>query len=129
MSGDINKKSNFKRAQIWIMFLFYVLSLNKKGDTIQGGTLFKGGHYLRKYGIGFISMLFVCFYLPGHFIRLHSCESGPHSLPPFWACFSTFRTCFPRSPHFWLHIDHWDNVQSTERDFVRLCSCTFMCSL
>ena len=22
----------------------------KKGDTIQGGTLFKGGHYLRKYG-------------------------------------------------------------------------------
>ena len=23
----------------------------KKGDTIQGGTLFKGGQYLRKYGI------------------------------------------------------------------------------
>ena len=33
------------------MFLFYVLSFFKKGDTIQGGTLFKGGHYLRKYGI------------------------------------------------------------------------------
>ena len=33
------------------MFLFYVLSIFKKGDTIQGGTLFKGGHYLRKYGI------------------------------------------------------------------------------
>ena len=32
------------------MFLFYVLSLFKKGDTIQGGTLSKGGHYLRKYG-------------------------------------------------------------------------------
>ena len=32
------------------MFLFYVLSLFKKGDTIQEGTLFKGGHYLRKYG-------------------------------------------------------------------------------
>jgi hypothetical protein len=32
------------------MFLFYVLSLFKKGDTIQGGILFKGGHYLRKYG-------------------------------------------------------------------------------
>ena len=32
------------------MFLFYVLSYLKKGDTIQGGTLFKGGHYLRKYG-------------------------------------------------------------------------------
>ena len=33
------------------MFLFYVLSFFKKGDNIQGGTLFKGGHYLRKYGI------------------------------------------------------------------------------
>ena len=32
------------------MFLFYVLSFFKKGDTIQGGTLFKRGHYLRKYG-------------------------------------------------------------------------------
>ena len=30
------------------MFLFYVLSIFKNGDTIQGGTLFKGGHYLRK---------------------------------------------------------------------------------
>ena len=29
----------------------YVLSFFKKGDTIQVGTLFKGGHYLRKYGI------------------------------------------------------------------------------
>ena len=33
------------------MFLFYVLRFFKKGDIIQGGTLFKGGHYLRKYGI------------------------------------------------------------------------------
>ena len=33
------------------MSLFYVLSFFKKGDTIQGGTLFKGGHYLRKYGM------------------------------------------------------------------------------
>ena len=33
------------------MFLFHVLSFFKKGDTIQGGALFKGGHYLRKYGI------------------------------------------------------------------------------
>ena len=33
------------------MFLFYVLIFSKKGDTIQGGTLFKGGHYLGKYGI------------------------------------------------------------------------------
>ena len=33
------------------MFLFYVLNSFKKGDTIQGVTLFKGGHYLRKYGM------------------------------------------------------------------------------
>ena len=33
------------------MFLFYVLSFFKKGDTIQGGTLFKGRHYLKKYGM------------------------------------------------------------------------------
>ena len=33
------------------MFLFYVLSFSKKGDTIKGGTLLKGGHYWRKYGI------------------------------------------------------------------------------
>ena len=33
------------------MFLFYVLSFFKKGDTIQGETLFKGGHDLRKYGM------------------------------------------------------------------------------
>ena len=29
----------------------YVLSFFKKGDTIQEGTLFKGGHYLRKYSM------------------------------------------------------------------------------
>ena len=32
------------------MFLFYLLSFFKVGDTIQEGPLFKGGHYLRKYG-------------------------------------------------------------------------------
>ena len=32
------------------MFLFYVLTFFKKGDTIQEEKLFKGGHYLRKYG-------------------------------------------------------------------------------
>ena len=53
MSGNIKKTSIFKSAKIWIMFLFYVLSFFKKGDSIQGGTLFKGGHYLRKYGIPF----------------------------------------------------------------------------
>ena len=30
------------------MVLFYVLSFFKTGDTIQGGTLFKGGHYSRE---------------------------------------------------------------------------------
>ena len=33
------------------MPLFYVLSFFKKGDTIQEGTSFKGGHYLQKYDI------------------------------------------------------------------------------
>ena len=33
------------------MFHLYVLSFFKKGDNIQGGTLFKGGQYLRKYGM------------------------------------------------------------------------------
>ena len=36
------------------MFLFYVCTkLFFKGETIQGGTLFKGGHYLGKYSILF----------------------------------------------------------------------------
>ena len=30
----------------------------KKGDTIQGRTLYKGGHYLRKYGI--YLCIFIC---------------------------------------------------------------------
>ena len=42
------------------MFLFYVLSFFKKGDTIQGGTLFKGGHDLRKYGTYKEEILPVC---------------------------------------------------------------------
>ena len=50
-SGDISESSNFKSAKICIMFLFYVLSFFKNGDTIQGETLFKGGNYLRKYGM------------------------------------------------------------------------------
>ena len=33
------------------MFIFYVLYFFNKGDTIQGGKLFKGGYYLRKYGM------------------------------------------------------------------------------
>ena len=31
----------------------------KKGDTIQGGTSFKGGHYLRKYGIYSVISLYL----------------------------------------------------------------------
>ena len=31
--------------------LYHVLSFFKKGDTIQGRTLFKGGHYIMKYGM------------------------------------------------------------------------------
>ena len=38
------------------MFLFYVLSFFKKRDTIEGGTLFKGGNYFRKFGS------YTCFY-------------------------------------------------------------------
>ena len=41
---------DFKGEKIWITFLFLVLSLFKKGDTIQGGTLYKGEQFLRKYG-------------------------------------------------------------------------------
>ena len=36
------------------MFLFYVISFFKKGGTIQRGTIFKGGHYLRKCGMYFM---------------------------------------------------------------------------
>ena len=39
----INWTSNFKIEKIWIMFLFYVLSFFKKGDTIQGGEIIQGG--------------------------------------------------------------------------------------
>ena len=35
MCGDINKTSNFKSAKIWIMFLFYVITVFKKGNVIQ----------------------------------------------------------------------------------------------
>ena len=35
----------------------YLLNFFKKGDIIQGGTTFKGGHYLRKYGIQIFLLL------------------------------------------------------------------------
>ena len=53
------------------MFLFYVLSFFKKGDTIQGGTLIKGGHFLRKYGICFINVLCIEEYIS--FLNRNSC--------------------------------------------------------
>ena len=31
----------------------------KKGDTIQGRTLYKGGHYLRKYGRSGLRLMLV----------------------------------------------------------------------
>ena len=39
------------------MFIFYVLSFFKKGNTNQGGTLYKVGHNLRKYGKLFSALL------------------------------------------------------------------------
>ena len=35
----------------------YVPCFFKKGDTFQGGTLFKGGHYLRKYDMSMTLLL------------------------------------------------------------------------
>ena len=59
VSGETNETSDFKSSKIWIMLFSYVLGFFKKGDTIQGGTLFKGGHYLRKYGYnGFWNYVF-----------------------------------------------------------------------
>ena len=57
MLGDINETSNFKSAKFLIMFLFHLLSFFKEGDTIQGGTLFKGEYYLRKYGMQVVDTL------------------------------------------------------------------------
>ena len=34
-----------------ILFTDYDYILGKRGDSIQGRLLYKGGHYLRKYGI------------------------------------------------------------------------------
>ena len=40
--GTLTKLAISKVQKFEIMFLFYVLSFFKKGDTIQRGTLFKG---------------------------------------------------------------------------------------
>ena len=51
-------------------------------------------------------------------------------MPPFWACFSTYLVFVP-GPHVVLHGDHWDKVQSTERDFAhgRLLSCVSLVAI
>ena len=54
-SATIRKFDIFRWGHYLKNFEFYVLKgppiLWKRGDTIQGRTLYKGGHYLRKYGI------------------------------------------------------------------------------
>ena len=63
------------------MFLFYVLSFFKKGDTIQGG------HYLRKYGTyldtALYNLLYVIYYylyVPFQHVSFVSlCPEGPIS--------------------------------------------------
>ena len=61
MSGDIKWTSHFKAAKILRMFLFYILSFFKKGDTIQGRTLFKG--WIRIFKISRFCVLFFRFEL------------------------------------------------------------------
>ena len=39
------------------MYLMSPLFCEKRGDTILGRTLYKGGHYLRKYGISYFYKL------------------------------------------------------------------------
>ena len=52
---DIRKFDIFRWGHYLKNFKFYVLNVPpifwKRGDIIQGRTLYKGGHYLRKYGI------------------------------------------------------------------------------
>ena len=46
MSYDINYFDFFRWGHYLKVFKFYVLSFFKKGDTIQGGTLFKEIRYV-----------------------------------------------------------------------------------
>ena len=56
-SATVRKFDIFRWGHYLKNFEFYVLNvppiLWKRGDTIQGRTLYKGRHYLRKYGISF----------------------------------------------------------------------------
>ena len=84
-----------KVTKVWWhlrLYLTYRVSLNNVRD-IQGGTLFKGGHYLRKYGVhymylwkfkstGTFGQLFVAFlekvnfdYSKNAFISITKCET------------------------------------------------------
>ena len=76
MPLDINNFDIFRWGHYSKNFKFYVLIMTifceKGGDIIQGRTLDKRGHYLRKYGIFFVfwslqfvpsnSTAMVCFY-------------------------------------------------------------------
>ena len=66
------------------MFLFYVLSFFKKGDTIQGGTLYKGGHYLRKYGISEGYRGISKYFFLDHFSPSFQAKNGFKSLEEFF---------------------------------------------
>ena len=46
--GTLTKLAISKVQKFELMFLFYVPSFFKKGDTIQGGTLFKEIRYALK---------------------------------------------------------------------------------
>ena len=63
------------------MFLFYVLSFFKKRDTIQGGTLFKGEHYLRKYDM-YISKLIIALKQGNNFMNMYNIQMSVHHKLP-----------------------------------------------
>ena len=93
MSGDINQTSNFKSAKIWIKFLFYVLSFFKKGDTIQGGTLFKEIRYLFSLHDSIVEW-WTKAQISSHKFWLKQCFS----------CWSKLSNIFLELDHNWLYI-------------------------
>ena len=71
-SPDIRKFDIFRWGHYLKNFKFYVLNvppiLWKRRDTIQGRTLYKGRHYLRKYGSWKMKLISI---LPNHLRRCH----------------------------------------------------------
>ena len=61
---DIRKFDIFRWGHYLKNFKFYALNVRpifwKREDTIQGRTLFKGGHYLRKYCIYLSTYVWIC---------------------------------------------------------------------